>query len=208
MKADFRLDYGVSEESGQEGKHPLGALSPDTLLWTRFQSGDPDAYEEIYVKHIPSLYRYGLRLTDDPDLVKDSVQEIFMELWDKRENLGKVSAIRPYLYTVLRRKLLARAQGNARWLQLEEENENQLQASGSPESEIIASERSAILSGKLREAVKKLNSRQQELLHLKYHARLNNMEIAEITGMHSKKVSYHIRTAIGILQGMMYGKDL
>jgi len=207
MKMDCTLDCDLPEKFDRDREHLTEELDSDAMLWAKFQSGNLSAYEKIYSKHIPSLYSYGLRLTADANLVKDSVQEIFMEIWDKRERLGEVSAIRPYLYTVLRRKLMAQAQGRVSWLRLEEERENQIQGSDSPESEIIESERSTQLFDRLKDAVKTLNPRQQELLHLKYHARLNNIEIAEITGIHSKKVSYHIRTAIGILQGLMHGKE-
>jgi hypothetical protein len=61
-------------------------ISKDHLLvvWSRFKSGDKEAYTMLYNLHIDALYSYGTKLCKDTDTVKDSLQELFLELFLNR----------------------------------------------------------------------------------------------------------------------------
>ena len=199
MKADFTLD-NVSEGLEGGGKPHSAVRGSGTELWSRFLTGDLSAMETIYMEHFSGMFAYALSLVGDTDMVKDAIQDIFMELWHKRANLGKVHAIRPYLYTILRRKVLGQARENGKLLSLIEDGRQDTITSPSPEREYILSEDSGKFSQELERAIRKLNKRQRELIHLKYHTKLNNKQIAEITELPYSKVCYHIKTALQQLQ--------
>lgn len=58
--------------------------------------GDAE-YEAAYTRLQPSLYRYLLRLTNDPDLAEDLAQESFVRLLD--QDLPEAE-IRPWIFAV------------------------------------------------------------------------------------------------------------
>lgn len=60
----------------------------EVLLWLQFKNGDRDAFAALYQKFIIPLIAYGTRLCPDRELLKDQIQELFVELWNSRENLS------------------------------------------------------------------------------------------------------------------------
>ena len=60
------------------------------IEWRRFKEGDIKALESIYRTYVKSLINFGLKITDDLDLVKDSIQDMFIELWKYRQKAGTI----------------------------------------------------------------------------------------------------------------------
>ena len=52
-------------------------LLDDEQVWRLFREGNRWAFEEIYSRYHPVLSAYGMRLTGDPDMVADAVQDLF-----------------------------------------------------------------------------------------------------------------------------------
>src|SRR5215831_20099737 len=95
-------------------------MEDDLSLWLRFKNGDKQAFAELYQKHILSLLAYGSKLCSDQEILKDSIQELFVELWNSRQNLSATDSVKFYLFKALRYKLLRfekRSHAQARWLQ-------------------------------------------------------------------------------------------
>src|ERR1700685_3446958 len=78
----------------------------EQLRWSQFKEGDRDAFSAIYQQHICQLITYGLKLCPDEDLLKDQIQELFVELWHSRNNLAPVRSVKFYLFKALRYKLI------------------------------------------------------------------------------------------------------
>lgn len=65
--------------------------SSDHELWQRFKRGDGPSLAELLRRYHDDLYRYGLKLANgDAEAAKDAIQEVFGELWARRENLADV----------------------------------------------------------------------------------------------------------------------
>lgn len=202
MKANITLGHQVSGDL-ENDKHQ----NPETVLWTQFTAGDTTAFHTLYSQHINDLLSYGIRLIGDPDLVKDTIQDLFIELWENRKSYTKVQKVRPYLLTILRRHIFQRAKQHGKFLSLVD-SDLQRHTSTSPEHEMITEEHSYLQNNQVQKAIQKLNKRQQELIHLRYYAQLNNKEIAKITGLPYQKVTYGIRTALQILESVLGNKEL
>ena len=78
-------------------------------IWSRFVTGDQEAFAILYNQHIENLYSYGTKLCNDEDAVKDSLQELFLELFLKRDKI-KISQenLKFYLALELKRSLRAK----------------------------------------------------------------------------------------------------
>ncbi len=85
-------------------------MSPSALelqwLWTKFKEGDRLAFSRLYQLYAAELGKYGSRLVPDKEQVRDAVQDLFVNLWHSRQNLGEVQSVRSYLYASLRREVL------------------------------------------------------------------------------------------------------
>ncbi len=84
-------------------------ISDDCQLWQEFQQGSETAFSRIYRLHASLLYGYGMKLVKDKELIKDCIQDLFIEMWNTKNRLGSVKNIKSYLFKSIRRKLIAAA---------------------------------------------------------------------------------------------------
>jgi DNA-directed RNA polymerase specialized sigma24 family protein len=88
-------------------------LNGDIAIWQSFKSGDKDSFKTIYFTYYSNLYEYGMRIISDKELVKDTIHDLFVKLWNNKLNLGDVTAIKAYLIVSLRSALYNNLQKKA-----------------------------------------------------------------------------------------------
>jgi DNA-directed RNA polymerase specialized sigma24 family protein len=73
--------------------------------WRGMIEGDTSAFLTIYQDQYQALFSYGYTIAADKELVKDCIQEVFLEIWKTRKTIKiDVANVRSYLFTWLRRK--------------------------------------------------------------------------------------------------------
>lgn len=72
----------------------------------KLTQGDESVFNEIYDGMFHSLCLFGYKMISQEDVVSDVVQEVFVELWKKREQFTTPIKTRAYLYTAVRNKIL------------------------------------------------------------------------------------------------------
>lgn len=75
-----------------------------TLL-AAYRQGDQNAFMSLYDMYAEMLLNYGLCITSDKELVKDCVQDVFIKLISKSQDL-QVTKVTSYLLISLRNRLL------------------------------------------------------------------------------------------------------
>ena len=71
-------------------------------------------FTELYDQSIDSLFAFGARMTNDREMLKDCIQDVFVKLYTKRGELENVSNIKSYLYVSLRNRLNDEFRHNSR----------------------------------------------------------------------------------------------
>nr|WP_247656601.1 sigma-70 family RNA polymerase sigma factor [Maribacter sp. MMG018] len=150
--------------------------------------GDEAALSKIYKNNADKLYSYGLKLVGGKEVVKDAIQDLFVELWNSKERLGEVRSIKSYLYSSIRRKLLAKVVKERKLYSSEEMAESICGQVPSVEISLIEKQRFEEDRQELRRALAKLNDKQREIIHLKFYAHLSYDEISEIMSMDRKAI--------------------
>jgi RNA polymerase sigma factor (sigma-70 family) len=148
--------------------------------WDLFRQGDPDALGTIFRTHYPVLFQYGLRFTDDQDVVKDCIQSLFLRIWERRIAVGPTTSAKNYLMASLRRLLHKESESNVKndfsfFLHHEVEQ--------SPESKLIHEQNNEVGITLLRSAFEKIPSRQKEAIYLRFYDKRDFEEIASIMGI-------------------------
>jgi len=172
-----------------------------TALWLLFKNGDKEAFSELYQLHIKSLIAYGAKLCDDEELLKDNIQDLFIELWNSRENLADVDCVKFYLFKALRYKLI-RSEKIRQSQSLFSKNFSEAASiynsrfEQSVESELIEKELLNTQISSLQKAIKSLTKRQQEAVQLRFYQGFTNEQIAELMGMSYQSVSNLMYTAL------------
>ncbi len=163
--------------------------STDEELWDLFLAGDKKAISKLFIRYHADLYRYGLKIHQNEDAVHDSIQELFLRLWNKKEVLDHANSVKKYLFVSLRRIILSQLESyDARGRREVEYLKQPKQRYFSVEDKIIKSEISLERKRILREAVETLTERQKEILFLKYFEGFVNREISQIMGISYQRV--------------------
>ena len=154
--------------------------------WTAYRKGDKAAFERIFRQYVRLLYKYGSRFTSDAGLVEDAIQELFIDLWEKRASIAETDSIKRYLLGALRRrivrKLSQQAPLQASVVQDETENHD-FELEANFEEATILGEIQEENKQKIQQALQTLSKRQKEIIYLKFYQQLSFAEIEETLGI-------------------------
>ncbi len=150
----------------------------DLSLWNSFLAGDDDALSAIYRKFIDVLFKFGNRFTDDQDLVKDAIQDLFVDLYKYRKTLSSNVNVKSYLLTSLKRKVCL-------LLKRQSAEHNRIYEASffihtTSDDQFMQNDHQMDTLAKLREKINLLPARQKEALYLRFNAELDYEEIAII----------------------------
>jgi RNA polymerase sigma-70 factor (family 1) len=78
----------------------------DKELLDGLKQNDVSAFNTIYLHYSKPLYIYLLHKLKDPELCNDVLQDIFVAVWEKRDELIIAISIKAYLYQAARFKII------------------------------------------------------------------------------------------------------
>lgn len=182
--------------------------SKEKQLWEAFKKGDEHAFSIIFRDHYDFLYDYGLKLSQDEALVKDSIQELFIAMWRNKANLGEAYSIRHYLGKSLRRKIIRKLKPESIRVGLDEAPGHESRSFAFHDTE---TENAGKNSGDQREQavalLKTLPGKQQEVLFLRFYNELSFSEIADIMELNYQTVRNYAVLAIKNLRKKLDGNE-
>ncbi len=162
----------------------------DHKLWEAFRKGNEEAFAEITRLYYRSLFSYGVKFSRDREFVKDCIQDLFLELWAKRESLGDTGFIKFYLFKSLRRKINREGlRRNRITEEAEPDWESDIPADESIEQKLIELETDEARWLQLNHQIGLLPRRQQEAIYLKFFENLSNEAIAEVMSISRQAVA-------------------
>jgi RNA polymerase sigma-70 factor (ECF subfamily) len=143
----------------------------------------------LYKKYYHTLLFIGMKEMKDAQLVKDTIQQLFLYLWEKRETIQEASNVKCYLVTSFLRKLSSDWKKSQRagvlqvvWNSYPED----LQPN--PEEKLIRKDEQGHLFKMLKERMNELPNRQKELIELRFYEGLSYEEIVQRTGLSHRTV--------------------
>ncbi len=137
----------------------------------------------IYYQHIQSLYRYARKFSNDDDVIKDSIQELFFDLIRNRKKLGPTDNIDFYLMASLRRRLTQSSKHNKVLFTSEIDNNLEAKIVYSAEQEIINKEELTQKEKMLQTGLAELSPKQREILYYKYTCEFSYEQICDIMSL-------------------------
>lgn len=84
----------------------MAAFSDENELMEQFRNGDETALKDIYVRYHRSLCYFGAKISGDLQEAEDIASEIFIKLWDKRQDFKTVASVRSFLFTAVKNRTL------------------------------------------------------------------------------------------------------
>jgi RNA polymerase sigma-70 factor (family 1) len=171
-------------------------MAEEKLILDKIARGDQQAFGVIYNSYKNKVYGYALRILDSEVLAQEIVQETFIKLWLKRENLHQISNFGGFLRTIVRNDTL-----NAlRKIALQQKNYNLIHLSNTEsdsatEASIQYNETKRILDS----AIQKL-PKQQQLIY-------KQKDVAKQLNISPLTVKSHLREAIKSLREHLNAHD-
>lgn len=169
-------------------------------LWIEFQNGDETALSDIYKAYADDLYSYGLKLTGDEALIKDCIQEVFIQLIDRRKALIVTSCVEIYLFKSFRNKLVEELRSSNRRQDILKLLFKESTVEDHPEQSLIDYEERQSIQKDILSAMDHLTDRQKEVIFLKYNKDFSCQEIAELLGIDKASVSTLLYRSIKIMR--------
>lgn len=77
----------------------------DRQLVSRLKLGDKKAFEEIFRKYREKIYYFAIRYYNSAEDAENVVQDVFIKLWDERENVKEELSLNNYIYTIAKNHL-------------------------------------------------------------------------------------------------------
>lgn len=174
----------------------------DPVLWLNLKKGDRISLELLYKRHYPVLQRYGNKICNSPETVKDCLQEMYFQLWVRREALQDVQSVRFYLMKWLKRDLIRQLtgkKGGQHLISLEVHSDDFL-------PEAVANdffEEAEIRTGRsemLRKVLDQLTNKEREVIYLRFFMHLPYEEISLVMNVGYQVVMNYMHRAMKVLR--------
>lgn len=179
LPQEFQLDRKMA---------PLNPASyPSTDHWKSFRAGDFSSLGILFETHYKELFYYGIKIVAMPELVKDTIQDLFIDVWERRKHMVSVENIKAYLIISLRRELI-RQVTEVRKKEHSNDQPETLQFSFSAEDFLISSEHNTEHTHRLSKSMAGLTDRQREVILLRFFHGLEFTEISHVLGMNVQSV--------------------
>lgn len=178
------------------------------VVWSRFKSGDQEAFAIWYKLHIDALYHYGTKLCKDEEAVKDALQELFLELFLKRNKM-RISPenLKYYLILALKRNLIKKMEAGRKISHGFDESVN-FEPEYSIEFQIIEKEKEAEFNREVLNALNKLPAKQKEAVYLRYNESLEYKEIANILKISVESVRKQVYRALRTIKKIIGSESI
>ena len=173
----------------------------DSILWKQTIAGDGRAYDQLVRLFYPSLFQYGCRYSRNKELIKDCIQDVFLEIWQKRTQIDSEIPPKPYLMASLRRRIHRVVLADRQVIGQDDVLREELfDVEFSVEEAFIREEATLQTAQRCLQLLKALPKRQQEVIYLKYFQELSRDEIAEVMKITPQSVSNLIQLALKLLK--------
>jgi RNA polymerase sigma-70 factor (family 1) len=181
-----------------EARHTYGESE-----WVEaIRAGDAVAFEALFHAYHSTLCAFAYRYLGARDLAEETVQEIFLLVWERRASWDVRTSVRSYLFTAVRNAALSYLR-HERVVRRSETDVRELQPapSASPDHEALEAETVAAV----KQAVSRLPERCRLIFTLHREQGLTYAEVAEVLGISPRTVEVQIGRALKSLRKGLAG---
>jgi RNA polymerase sigma factor (sigma-70 family) len=151
----------------------------EVQVWDQFRSGDQSAFSTLYQHFVQPLYAYSLGVTNDKELIKDCLHDLFVELWRNHATIGPTTSVKFYLMASIKRKLVRHMETSLKHMNHHiNYTKDFMEDEVSQESLLIRYEEEIVANKQLKDCMNLLSKRQREAISLRF---FHNMDTDQIS---------------------------
>lgn len=163
-------------------------------------NGDEDAFENLFLTYYSLLCKFAWRYVRSAHIAEELVQDVFANIWEKKETLDPKGSIKAYLYQSVKNKALDHMRHQEvinKYLSERAKMEKKMVY-----QESIQPEETAFLKA-ARQAIEELPERARQVYKLHRKDGLTYSEIAEVMEISPKTVESQMSRALNILRSRL-----
>jgi RNA polymerase sigma-70 factor (family 1) len=164
----------------------------DRHLAERFRNGDRKAFEEIFDAYWYSLYRNACAVLRSKEEAEEIVQELFTDIWQKRESLDIVD-FSGYLFVAMRRRIIDRSRSKITHAKYWEYCKRHVPTFEETTAEMVSFNE---LQSTLEENLKRLPEKSQQIFRLNRLEGRSVPEISKFLQLSERAIEYHLTKSI------------
>ncbi len=173
----------------------------EVQVWDQFRSGDQAAFSTLYQHFVQPLYAYSLGVTNDKELIKDCLHDLFVELWRNHATLGATTSVKFYLMASIKRKIIRHMETNLKHMNHHMNyTKDFVEDEVSQESLLIRYEEELFVNKKLKECMNLLSKRQREAISLRFFHNMDTDQISSSMRINPQSVYNLIFGALRVMK--------
>lgn len=166
-------------------------------LLARLKRSDKQAFRQLFDQFYKYLLVTAINVLGDREMAKDMVQDVFFELWKRRETLMIQSSLKSYLRRAAVNKILNHIKRSKKFDNTEPDHYQHLpQAEASVQEELEAGD----LQGVINQAIESLPERCRIIFTLCRLESLSHKQVAQQLNISTKTVENQMTKALKILK--------
>ena len=172
-------------------------MTTENELVEQIKNGNKDAFENIFKEHYSHLCSYTNKFVLDLDAAEEVVQELFFQIWQKKEDLNITTSLKSYLFRAAHNSSLNYIKHQNIQLKYKEQTlaeHHELSYQQYGYSEINE------LQDRIRKAIDKLPPERRKVFVMNRFEELSYKEVAEKLGLSIKTVENQIGKALKFLR--------
>jgi RNA polymerase sigma-70 factor (ECF subfamily) len=160
-------------------------------------SVDVNAFEKIFREYFSPLVYFAVRFVKDVDSAREIVHQVFVRIWENREEIHLDSAMRSYLFTAVRNRCLNHLRDQAKFHPDDVSNIPEIETSTEETGNPAESDE---LESAINSAVNTLPEKCREIFRMNRFGGLKYREIAENLDISVKTVEAQMSKALKLIR--------
>ncbi len=177
----------------------------DKELLDGLKQNNISAFNAIYIEYSKPLYVYLLHKLKDPELCNDVLQDIFVTVWEKRDELKIDISLKAYLYQAARYKIVDIYRRDVKYQKYLAELAGYIIVDPSSITDRIDQRKKL---EEIENAVNNLPEKMKEIFILSRFQHQSTRDIASKTNLSQQTVKNQISKALRILRINYMGADI
>lgn len=172
----------------------------DQELLEALRQDNQQAFEVLYTRYKQKLYLQALGILQDRELAKDLIHEIFLKLWERRQELEVETQLGAYLYQAMRYKSIDYLKKKQNLTAYHQHFQWFTQVQGDQADYQV---REKIMQQLIEQEIQHMPPRMQQVFRLSRHEHKSHAEIADLLNLSEQSVRSHIKNALRILRSKL-----
>ena len=171
----------------------------DSILLAALSQGNEAAFDVVFRKYYPKIKFFAARLCGDEAEGENIAQDLFMQLWIRRDRLSDIRHLENYVYTMAKRASFEQIRRSFLRQRLRHDTPTEESGDNAVDNELHYQEFMELV----RQEIDRMPKQRRRIFLMSRHDGLSNEQIARELGLSKRTVETHISLALQQLRQRM-----